>query len=284
VGAAGRVAQGYTIAQTGKGAYDTTTKIINGQMDWSNPLSYVEVAGSFAPALGFGAKQVGKIGAVDDLIQRGVSAARQTKVWGATENALNKATSVAGDLWDNLLANLSPNKYNVTRSYSGWEASEITGIIDKEGGWLRLDDGHQYAKRVISGGTGRSFAGHGMNNGGEFILPEGTSLSVWQQDNRKLPEFIARAIEDGNYEALAEIASKNKRVAEILEGAKTYLPGSTMPDYMLLRPDRMMSVRSNSMTVSTPHYLSDMIEPGMGNLDWAACTVCAIQAIKNELF
>jgi hypothetical protein len=78
VGAAGRVAQGYTIAQTGKGAYDTTTKIINGQMDWSNPLSYLEVAGSYSPALGFGAKQVGKIGAV--------------------QNGISKATTVADDV------------------------------------------------------------------------------------------------------------------------------------------------------------------------------------------
>ena len=264
VGAAARVAQVYELAQAGKGAYDTTTKILDGKMDWSSPLSYLEVAGSFAPAIGFGVKQISKIGVV--------------------ENALNRATSVAGNIWDNLSTNLNPNKYNVTRSYSGWEPWEITGIIDREGGLLRLDDGHQYAKRLIDGGSGRSFAGHGMNNGGEFTLPEGTSLSVWQQDNRKLPEFIARAIEDGNYEALAKIASKNKKVAEILEGAKTYLPGSTVPDYMLLRPDRTISVRRNSMTVGRAHYLSDMIEPGMGNLDWAACTECAIQAIKNQLF
>ena len=60
VGAAGRIAQGYTIAQAGIGSYNTTTKILDGKMDWSNPLSYLEVAGSYAPLIGFGAKIAGK--------------------------------------------------------------------------------------------------------------------------------------------------------------------------------------------------------------------------------
>jgi RHS repeat-associated protein len=87
VGAAGRIAQGYSLAQAGIGAYNTTTKIIDGKMDWSNPLSYLEVAGSFAPAIGFGAKQLSKIGMV--------------------ENALNKATSAGNVLIDNIRQKLS---------------------------------------------------------------------------------------------------------------------------------------------------------------------------------
>jgi RHS repeat-associated protein len=56
IGAAERIAQVYTVAQTGIGAFNTTTKIIDGKMDWSNPLSYLEVAGSYAPLIGFAAK------------------------------------------------------------------------------------------------------------------------------------------------------------------------------------------------------------------------------------
>jgi RHS repeat-associated protein len=56
IGWAGRAAQGYTVATTGFGAYNTTTKIRNGEIDWSNPWTYLEVASSYAPAIGFGAK------------------------------------------------------------------------------------------------------------------------------------------------------------------------------------------------------------------------------------
>jgi RHS repeat-associated protein len=78
--AAERVAQGYTVAQTGIGAFNTTTKIQAGQMDWSSPWSYVETAASFAPLFGTAARQFGRIGVV--------------------ENALSKATAVGGDIWN----------------------------------------------------------------------------------------------------------------------------------------------------------------------------------------
>jgi RHS repeat-associated protein len=65
---AGRAAQGYTVASTGIGAYNTTTKIRNGEIDWNNPWSYLEVASSYAPAIGFGAKVGFKVGS-DKLLK-----------------------------------------------------------------------------------------------------------------------------------------------------------------------------------------------------------------------
>ncbi len=93
VGLGGRIAQGYTITQVGKGSYDTTTKIIDGKMDWSNPWSYVETVATFAPLLGPIAKQLGKIGAVENA-------------WNSVSQKaapyLTKATSAAENIWGNV--------------------------------------------------------------------------------------------------------------------------------------------------------------------------------------
>jgi RHS repeat-associated protein len=56
----GRAAQGYTLLSAGVGSYNTTTKIVKGEVDWSNPLSYLEIAASYAPAIGFAAKVGGQ--------------------------------------------------------------------------------------------------------------------------------------------------------------------------------------------------------------------------------
>jgi RHS repeat-associated protein len=113
VGVAGRVAQGYLITQTFQGAYDTTTKIKDGQMDWSSPLSYLEVAGSFAPLIGAGARQLGKIGVV--------------------ENAIAKATVVGENVWNSASQKASDSlrkwiKIQAEGRANGWTSE--TGAIN----------------------------------------------------------------------------------------------------------------------------------------------------------
>jgi HYD1 signature containing ADP-ribosyltransferase len=60
IGWAQRVAQSYTVAMTGIGTYNTTSKIHNGELDWSNPWSYLELAGSYGPLAGFAAQKIWK--------------------------------------------------------------------------------------------------------------------------------------------------------------------------------------------------------------------------------
>jgi RHS repeat-associated protein len=98
ISAAERVAQGYTVAQTGIGAFNTTTKIQDGQMDWSSPWSYVETAASYTPLFGATARQFGKIGVV--------------------ENTLSKATSVAGDIWNGVGSKLGKLNQKVGELFS----------------------------------------------------------------------------------------------------------------------------------------------------------------------
>jgi RHS repeat-associated protein len=97
VGFSGRVAQGYAINQTWQGAYDTTTKIQNGQMDWSSPWSYVETVANFAPVLGAGARQLGKIGVVENA---------WSSVSQKVSPYLTKATAVADDIWNGVSSKL----------------------------------------------------------------------------------------------------------------------------------------------------------------------------------
>ena len=128
VGLGGRIAQGYTITQVGKGAYDTTTKIIDGKMDWSNPWSYVETVATFSPLLGPIARQLGKIGAVENAFAKATAAAENVlssfsqkaapyltrataaeNIWGnITQQGskwLNQATAVASDFWKKITQN-----------------------------------------------------------------------------------------------------------------------------------------------------------------------------------
>ena len=96
ISAAERVAQGYAGIQAGIGAFNTTTKIQDGKMDWSSPLSYLEVAGSFAPLIGAGARQLGKLGVVENAIARATAVGEN--VWNGVSSKLGKLNRGFDDL------------------------------------------------------------------------------------------------------------------------------------------------------------------------------------------
>jgi RHS repeat-associated protein len=136
IGWAGRAAQGYTLITAGVAAYETTTKIVQGKIDWKNPLSYLELAASYAPAIG----AVGKgLISAPSAIKKGLTATSEffdsaskgrivenavsslanktqviaTDTWNAlgraktaivdlSEAAINKATTAASNVWKNL--------------------------------------------------------------------------------------------------------------------------------------------------------------------------------------
>jgi MafB19-like deaminase len=65
-------------------------------MDWSSPLSYLEVAGSFAPLIGAGARQLGKIGVVENAIAKATAVGEN--IWNSASSKLGKLNQAAGDL------------------------------------------------------------------------------------------------------------------------------------------------------------------------------------------
>jgi hypothetical protein len=134
----GRAAQGYTLLSAGVGSYNTTTKIVNGEVDWSNPLSYLEIAASYAPAIGFAAKagsqgllktQIGQEGlkATSELLDS-VSKSRIVEI--GKNAALNASTKLVNKAIDRIIETpvwQNPYSQNTIRKalYAGEEGLEI---------------------------------------------------------------------------------------------------------------------------------------------------------------
>jgi RHS repeat-associated protein len=124
---------------------------------------------------------------------------------------------------------------------------------------------------LLPGGTGRAFAGHGIEAGfdggfGTVTVPEGTSIMIPGTSGTMIPDALGRAIEAGDWEAVAA----NPEWAEIMEGSATYLPGSTVPN-LILRAAEDLNMLEKSIRVLTDTPLSKLLKPGMGPMDWAAC-------------
>lgn len=160
-------------------------------------------------------------------------------------------------------------------------ASAVVDWVDEVAGQARLldevptrsavRDGQAYAREVIPGGSGRALAGHGQYRyNGTTVIPEGTTLTLWTEHGGRIPDDMGRAIENGGYAAIAA----NPDWAAVAErGAVTWLPGAEVPNYHLTAPDRLR-IMSESITVEDATPLSDLLQPGMGHLDWAACLEC----------
>jgi RHS repeat-associated protein len=131
--------------------------------------------------------------------------------------------------------------------------------------------GHGYAANVLEGGTGRAFAGHGelRYGAGSTTIPEGTTLTTWTRQGRGISDGLGRLIEAGDYGA---IAASSRHMAAI-EGAVSHLPGARVPNYVLKAPTGL-TVLKNSITVDSATSLSNLLRPGMGAMDWAACLLC----------
>jgi RHS repeat-associated protein len=163
---------------------------------------------------------------------------------GASSTKSSNLTTIPDNVWSQNDSSIINSL--ATRSSTEWWTSSDNFYPANGEGVFGLSDGHNYAGKIKIGGSGKSLAGHGVHRGGGTIVPEGTSLSTWVGHNRLLPEFIARAVEDGNYEAIANAFNSNENIGEALTGAKTYLPGAKIPDYVLLRPTRNMTIRSGA--------------------------------------
>jgi hypothetical protein len=139
----------------------------------------------------------------------------------------------------------------------------IDDAVDLERG---VPSGTQYARSVSEGGTGRAFAGHGEYRlgSGDATIPEGTTLTTWTQGGQGISDKMGQLIESGDYQTLV------KQFPERVEGATSWLPGAQVPNYTLKAPDRL-NIMGNSITVGEATPLTDLLQPGMGHMDWAAC-------------
>jgi len=96
------------------------------------------------------------------------------------------------------------------------------------------------------------------------IVPNGTSLTVWTEHGNTISDALGNAIETGQPITLEQFPEA--------AGARSYLPGSVVPDYTLSPPfNPDLNIMGNPTTVSTPTPLSQLLKRGMGNVNWAAC-------------
>ena len=121
---------------------------------------------------------------------------------------------------------------------------------------------------AAEGGT--ILSGHGELVAGEFSpvlqVPDGTSITVWTGHGGVISDALGNAIETGG--------PINMSLYPEIQGAQTYLPGSFMPNYTL-SPPTGLNIMGSPITVGVPTQLSGLVQPGMGNVQWAACLFCS---------
>jgi RHS repeat-associated protein len=167
---------------------------------------------------------------------------------------------------------------NLTRSSNTYQSEYPPEHIQN---WLEgyRHEGHKFANSITEGGTRRSIVGHGIldfeNTSHSNIMmevPNGSSISFYTKPNKKLPDYIGRFIEAGDYDTIRMLLnSGTDEEVKLLTGAHTKLPGSKVYNYTLQRPSKL-NIYEDSMTVKNNSHLSDLIYENMGNSEWAACT------------
>jgi hypothetical protein len=108
-------------------------------------------------------------------------------------------------------------------------------------------------------------SGHGAYDlaNGTTTIPENTSFTTWTAHGNSITDELGNAIESGSPITFEQFGDQ-------ITGARTYLPGSTVPNYTLFPPDGLNLV-GNPTTVEIPTNLSDLLSPNLGNVNWAAC-------------
>lgn len=141
--------------------------------------------------------------------------------------------------------------------------------------------GHKYAAGILSGGSGKAFAGHGkyVFGSGDFLVPDGTYITLPRPGINILDE-TGRFIELGDWVGLAQAAKINPRLAGDIEGMATYLPRAEIPNYTLSAPTARgpaLHIYGNSTTVefSTPWK-------NCYSLGWDACSGLLVQHLRGR--
>ena len=124
--------------------------------------------------------------------------------------------------------------------------------------------------RLEPGGTGRALAGHGIETplAGTTRAPEGTTV-VAPPPGMRLPDRLGVAFEAGRWWEFAADARWNSLVQA--GKFRIFLPGSEMPN-LILREGKDLTLYEKSIRVMSDTLISDLLEPNMGWMYWAACT------------
>jgi hypothetical protein len=145
---------------------------------------------------------------------------------------------------------------------------------------IGVPSGHCLARSVTDGGGNNTLAGHGSYDNGvegvqeriaDFILPEGTALTV-PNHGIGLPDIAGKLMEKGDWESVGKLMNNSKEFEKRLSGMTTYLPGSSVKDYILSDP-KGLNIMSGSVSVTKSTNLSTIIAPNQGCVTWAGCTV-----------
>ena len=106
------------------------------------------------------------------------------------------------------------------------------------------------------------------------MLPQGTSLTFWTEHGNSISDALGDAIETGG---------NNSPQFPEAAGARSALPGSFVPNYTLYPPTGL-NILGNPTTVTSPTSLGNLLQPGMGNVNWAACRNVITRKSTNMYF
>lgn len=186
------------------------------------------------------------------------------------------ALKTAGNVIMMVEGGMSLFKLGLGSEVATWEniiAEEVegsTGSFSRAAGIFRK---YGPPESVTEGGTGRAFAGHGKISLADFVdtskyitVPEGTYIKFWVGKGEEILDDVAQLIEKGEYETIAT----NPDMVAHTQRSLTFGPGDRIPNWVLT-PAEDLNIMSNSITVTEPTQLSNLLKPNMGQLDWAAC-------------
>lgn len=119
--------------------------------------------------------------------------------------------------------------------------------------------------------NGTVFSGHGayFPANGTTVVPEGTEITFYSEHGGTITDSLGNAVETG------------QDVSQVFQ--RTYGPGSEIPNYTL-QPPEGLSLQGSPLTVTTDTNLSELLQPGMGRVCWAACTYNPYEAAGNLQF
>jgi RHS repeat-associated protein len=106
-------------------------------------------------------------------------------------------------------------------------------------------------------------SGHGMYDAanGMTTIPSGTTFTM--------PTGLGNTISDA-YGGAIESGANLSPFTNEMTGAQSYLSGSQAPNLTLYPPEGL-NIQGSPTTVSTPTNLNQILQPDMGNVQWAAC-------------
>jgi RHS repeat-associated protein len=188
---------------------------------------------------------------------------------GGVFNAATHPVNTAEAVWNgvgNTLSDVVNDDPRVAGRATGNIAFTIATAVATAGGSAA-------AETTVAEETGSTvLSGHGALVVGDFspitVVPRGTSLTFWTEHGNAISDALGNAIETGKQITVEQFPEA--------KGACSYLPGSVVPDYTLYPPTGL-NILGNPTTVLSPTRLGNLLRPGMGNVNWAACRTVITQ-------